>query len=120
MAWTAFAAAERLSVSGFQLKHVEQLQAFKAAEDKVQKQADAADGGLAAGVLCCSTCGSMLQRALGKEYPTNGGWTPDQLKASNNIANWNFKYSKEEAWAYWSARLWLKTCAELGLGASLG
>jgi len=37
-----------------------------------------------------------------------------------SVSGFQFKYSKEEAWAYWSARLWLKTCAELGLGASLG
>ncbi len=61
MAWTGVSAAERLNLSAFGLKNLTHRGAFNAAEDKVQKQAGAVDGGLASGMLCCSTCGSMLQ-----------------------------------------------------------
>ena len=121
MAWSAFSAAERISPSGFGLIKLKDREAFKAAEEEVQNRAEAADGGLAVGVLTCETCGHMLKIALVGNYSTtDGGWTPDQLRAAYDIANWDFPHIQQDAWAYWSARLWLRTCAELGLGASMG
>lgn len=117
MGWDAFSTAEISKSSGFKLKHKRHREAFKAACDEVRMHADMIDGGLDAGVLDCSDCRNMLQTAFNGEYSVYTDWTPEQLTALNDVANWDFKYSKDDAWAYWSARLWLKTCAELGLGA---
>jgi len=37
------------------------------------------------------------------------------LKKLNQKANWDFKYKKEDAWAYLSARKFLELCAKHNL-----
>lgn len=84
------------------------------------------DYDLANGGLDCSDSERMLSQALElynfnnpDEYAScydENGWSVEKTRLLNEKANWKFKYEKEEAWAYWSARMFLNTCAELGLG----
>lgn len=116
MGWDAFAAAEISKGKGFKLKHKRHREAFKAAHEEVLKNADSVDGGLDAGVLGSSACRDMLQKAFNGNVSVYSNWTPEQTKQAQKLANWNFKYSKEDAWAYWSAKIWLRVCAENDLG----
>lgn len=91
---------------------------FAEAVDEVRKKADMVDGFLHLGSLDLRACAYMLQKATGQSCFSEQGWDADLVKLLNQRANWNFAYEKEESCEYWSARLFLETCAKANLSIS--
>lgn len=94
--------------------------AFKAAVKFVTVTVDVyVDSGLKRGLLDLSGCGEMLKRATG-ESVYGPPWSPDLVRTLNERADWNFtpqdKYLESDICHYWSAFIFLDTCARLGLG----
>lgn len=54
----------------------------------------------------------MLQLATKRDCWTYMEWDAEQVLKK---ANWDFGYEEKDAWAYWSARKFLETCARLKL-----
>jgi len=76
------------------------------------KEVRTADWLLHAGGLDCSDCARMLERAGISAWGNNiSAETLGQMRP-----NWNYEYSGDEAWAYWSARKFIETCQKIGLG----
>lgn len=113
MGWDAFSSAkydfskERFDKKGHQ-------KAFKDAMKFIQKKSGTADGGVQHGWLDCRICGEMLEKATGKSV-WDDPWSIDEVIETNKCAQWDFKYNEGDSWAYWSARKFLETCAQLKL-----
>lgn len=60
----------------------------------------------------------MIERATGRSVWDERDWDKEFLIKVNKQANWEFEYQQEEAWAYWSAKKFLETCAKAGLSIS--
>lgn len=87
---------------------------FRNADAFVKRKAEFADAGLRIGYLDCSECAHMLERATGKGA-WGDGWSVEQVQQINKEANWDFKFIKEDSWAYWSAKKFLEVCAKANL-----
>ncbi len=74
----------------------------------VKEKAGSVDGFLDGAGLDCSACGKMLEKATGLSVWTEEVWSPWEMKA-----NWDFKFAKDKAWAYWSARKFFESCVKL-------
>jgi hypothetical protein len=59
-------------------------------------------------------CGMILCEAT-KASVRCEGWSVNMVKGLWVTADWNFDYSDYEAWHYWSAREFLRVCAENNL-----
>lgn len=123
MGWDAYATTkqgERLNTEncskGIRIKNKRIRSAFKIADEKCVKEHGSVDGFLSSGGLDVSICAKMLEKATGQSAWSEDGWDYLQVKIIAILANWNFKYEKQNAWAYASAKIFLETCAELGLG----
>lgn len=86
--------------------------AFVNASKEVVKTAKFVDSGLAFGDLNCKDSRNMLKKAI----PEHNFF--EDLKVQDVIEmeeNWDFKYSEEESWAYWSARKFIEVCKKHNL-----
>lgn len=83
---------------------------FTKAWEFIVDKTGSCDGGFVSGYLDTSTCGKMLNRATGKGV-YGDDWSKEEVKQLYETANWNFSYSEDEEWAYWSARKFLEVCA---------
>ena len=88
---------------------------FKNAEAYVKRKAGSVDGYLRMAGLDCSSCAEMLERATGRSVWDERDWNKDFVVKVNEKANWDFEYEQEQAWAYWSAKKFLESCAKAGL-----
>ncbi|WP_333577901.1 hypothetical protein [Sphingobacterium sp.] len=93
---------------------------FIEASEYVKKITGSVDGDLSIGALDCSPCHDMLIKAAknsDKELNWGLAWSydgmnPDVVKVMHAYLNWDFKFSKEDAWAYYSAKEFVRICAE--------
>lgn len=116
MGWDAHSSAEYLhEIRKFKNPQHEK---FIDAYNEVKSIAGCADGYLDMGSLDCSACCKMLQEATGESCYSDEGWSAEKVKELNEKADWRLLYGKDNAWAYWSARKFLETCAELNLSIS--
>lgn len=120
MGWDAFSSYNNKSKSK---QNLAAKKAFKEASEHVMKLTGTVDGYLGDGGLDCSDCRHMLEKAanLGSKNLNWGlaygesGMSPFCVKVVFGFSNWDFKFSKQDAWAYWSAREFLRICAENNL-----
>lgn len=111
MGWDAYSIGDEESgLSAFQVRTC-----FQEATLFVQALTGVADAWLPKGGLDCSVCARMLAKATGEDV-YGDPWTAEKVKELNASASWGFVFEEDQAWAYWSARKFLETCAELGLG----
>lgn len=122
MGWDAISSANKTwkSRSKAQIKIINE---FTNAIDNVIKKTGSVDGGLEVGCLDTSACRYMLEKAAesskeslnwGLAY-SEGGMSVEAVKVMHMFLNWDFKYKKDDAWAYWSAKEFVRVCAENGL-----
>lgn len=91
---------------------------FKNAEMYVRRKAGTVDANLRMAGLDCSNCAHMIEKATGRTAWDYKKWPKKLVKEISKNANWDFEYEKDEAWAYWSAKKFLETCAKAGLSIS--
>ena len=89
--------------------------AFAIVSRQVNLVANGVDAFLSSGALDCSECAYMLQEATniscwGRDLSI------DDVQTLRTEANWDFEFEPERAWAYYSAKAFLETCAEMRLG----
>ena len=93
--------------------------AFAAASEWVSRHTGGVDGLLAIGSLDCRAAIGFMERALGRAAgPSAGIWPPEAVRSMAEAAHWPEPESvpPDERWAYWSARRFVETCVEQGLG----
>lgn len=117
MGWDAHSSAKR-DWKKMKLKDPITDKLFKNAEVYVKRKAGSVDGYLRMAGLDCSACAKMLEQATGRSAWDERGWDKDFLIKVNEKANWDFEYEQEQAWAYWSAKKFLESCAKAGLSIS--
>lgn len=83
---------------------------FIKASKEVVAKAGFVDGGLKNGMLDCSECAYMIEVATGLSCWDENVWVPSEIKF-----NWDFKFDKEQEWAYYSAKAFIDTCILLSL-----
>jgi|GEM_PF-2228700 len=123
MGWDAYSSAPHSKSVRGGLKYKKHREAFNQAVYNVRKNAGSVDGMLQFGGLDCSLCREMMRKAAGlskKELNWGLAWhhdgmKPEFVKVMHMFLNWNFKYKKEDAWAYWSAKEFVRVCADNGL-----
>jgi len=91
-------------------------QAFLLAAKRVTSVTGSCDADLSGGALDCSNCAYMLQEATNRSCWSETPWSVDEVQTLSTEANWDFKVRREDLWAYYSAKVFLETCAELKLG----
>jgi hypothetical protein len=91
--------------------------AFEAAAREVQRLAGSVDHWLFHGGLDCSSTRYVIEQAIGRE--AIGIFSPEDVREFVATAKWPDPVGLDEyaLSMYWSARKFLETCAELGLGA---
>lgn len=89
---------------------------FAEVSKEVVTRTGAVDFLLRCGGLDCSACAHMLERATKCTAWDGDGWVAEQVQMLARTADWDFDYSANDAWAYWSARRFLETCARYKLG----
>lgn len=117
MGWDAYSEPVEIDWGNYKnpkLKNVYYKRIFENASKYVMRKAGAVDWLLKIGGLDVSTCGEMLEKATGRSV-YNKNWRKDTVNKLNKEANWNFDFSEEDLWAYWSARKFLECCARLNL-----
>lgn len=123
MGWDAFSSAPLSINKGLKLKHKRHREAFAQAVANVRKHTDMVDGYLDAGALDCSACRDMLEKAAEKSVKNlnwglayePGGMQPEVVKVMHMFLNWDFRVKKDDIWAYWSAREFVRVCVEQDL-----
>lgn len=96
-----------------------QSTAFQKAADTVLQKTGTVDALLSEGAIQKS-CAVMLAQATDEPVYSDEPWSPEKVKALAKSAQWNFPYEESDASAYWSARFFLETCAELNVGIRFG
>lgn len=128
MGWDAFSSIEKhwgCPEKGNQFIWVfsdkEHRDAFRKASRKVVGLAGQVDGYLSKGALDCGDCAEMLERATGEKcrHVTDANWSKKKVQSLAKGADWDFECKPKNMWAYWSAKLFLETCAELRLSISM-
>lgn len=128
MGWDAFSSTkktfgypEKGNQYTFVFHNEKHRDAFRKARRQVVRLAGQVDGYLSQGALDCGICATMLEKATGEKCrnAVDANWDRKRVKELAKKANWDFKYSKSDAWAYWSAKIFLETCAELRLSISM-
>lgn len=121
MGWDANASVKIKRDENFKLLNADELlnteyvaEAFKRASKQARKETGSVDALLRLGGLDCSTCAKMLEKATGESVYVED-WSALKVKTLSESANWDFKCDDGKAWAYWSARLFLETCAKFNL-----
>jgi hypothetical protein len=91
--------------------------AFEAAAQEVKRLAGSVDGWLSHGALDCAWPRVFIEEAIGREAV--GIFSPEEVRALVASARWRDPTGLDaiELSMYWSARKFLQTCAEHGLGA---
>lgn len=117
MGWDAYSPAGR-DYKKNKLKDPAIDKLFKNAESYVKRKTGSVDGLLRMAGLDCSDCAEMLDKATGRSVTDDNNWSKNFVKKMNACANWDFEYEQEQAWAYWSARKFLETCAKAGISIS--
>jgi hypothetical protein len=117
MGWDAHSSAKK-DWENNKLKDPTTDKLFKNAELYVKRKSGTVDGYLRMAGLDCSACAEMLEKATGKSAWSENDWNKDFVKRMNEKANWDFDFSQEDSWAYWSARKFLQTCAKANLSIS--
>lgn len=117
MGWDAYSSA-KINYSKNEIVDIKLRMLFKNAETDVKEKSVYVDGLLHRGGLDCSDCREMLAVATIENCYED--WDSDKVKLLNESAQWGFvnKIKEEDLWAYWSARFFLKICAENGLSVS--
>ena len=90
------------------------LNSFRKLSDEIIKKTGGVDAYFFEGELDVSTSARMLEKGTGQNV-YGDCWTAEQVKDYNENANWDFEYEEDDAWAYWSAREFLKICAQYNL-----
>jgi len=90
--------------------------AFAAANEIVVEKVGIVDGLLRQAGLDCSDCACQLQEHTGvdawREYPM----TPEEVRAAASDLRWDCEPEDDETWwAFYSAKMFIKTCAAEGL-----
>ncbi len=89
--------------------------AFRAAASEVVRKAGSVDCGLGDGWLDCSPCARWMEAFHGRTSAWKD-WTPEDFRAANANANAaNTEAPEGESWDYWSAREFIRVCAENNL-----
>jgi hypothetical protein len=114
MGWDAYSSAEYLHEVG-RFKNPLHTEAFEKACAQVKELGGTVDAFLEMGSLDCSACCRMLEEATGESCYNEEGWNADKVQELSEKADWRILYDNDDAWAYWSARKFLETCAELNL-----
>lgn len=114
MGWDAFSSAEK-DWDNRKLKDPIMDKSFAAADRFVAYKTGSADMLLRMAGLDCSPCATMLEKATGLDAWDEKGWDVETVKEANKNADWDFDYTEEFAWAYWSAKKFLECCAENNL-----
>ncbi len=113
MGWDAHTNA-KINWNKRQLSNKEQRIAFKEAFDFVKLEAGQVDGYLDMAGLDCSACAKMLEKATGRDCWGND-WKSNEIQSILEKSNFYFEFSKEDAWAYWSAKKFIELCAKFKL-----
>ena len=120
MGWDAYASVKINWKGGWDKAHIEDKNLDRLFKNAVKKARGMGDGGvdcmLRLGGLDCSDCKLMLEEATGEYCFDN--WDKRKVQRLNKEADWDFEYDKLLAWAYWSARVFLETCAKANLEVS--
>ena len=93
--------------------------AFGRASEAARELGGGVDGFLDIGSLDCGQCIDFMERALGRTGgPAAGIWSTEEVRAMWEGADWPDPGAvpPDELWAYWSARKFVETCVEHGLG----
>jgi hypothetical protein len=116
--WTMHATHRRgkLLTDRGQIIYPAHRERFEAAETRVKELADVADMFLGMGQLRTDTTRDMLGRAVRLDLNRIDSWHPGYVRALSKHTSWDFEVPVNELWAYWSARLFLETCAKWGYG----
>jgi len=114
MGWDAHSSAEFDYEKG-QFVNTAHQEAFLLAVHEVKTLTGTYDGYLKQGGLDCSDSCKMLELATGESCYAKDAWSAEKVKELNDKADWRIYYGGIDAWAYWSARKFLETCAELSL-----
>lgn len=100
--------------AGFNTEAKDKRKQFKKTATEVKRIAGLVDGSLQFGGLDCSTCRLMLEQATAQNCSEGTEWSAEQVQQIASAAVWEFVFQAEDAWAYWSARKFLETCAAIG------
>lgn len=73
-------------------------------------------GDLSTGTISCTSVKYLLQDATGRSCYED--WSAAEVKYLAENTDWRDLHKYYEPWAYWSARMFLETCAELGLAVT--
>lgn len=119
MGWDAHSSATQNWKSRSK-KQLALKEAFKKAHSFVVAKVGQVDGYLQYGGLDCSPCRDMLEKAAERSEKSlswnmcwdGDGMPPDAVKVMHMFCDWGFNCKKDEKWAYWSAREFLRVCAE--------
>lgn len=87
--------------------------AFRAASKNVIAEAGSVDCLLSHGALDCSACARWME-TFSETKSAWADWSPEDFAAANENAQ-KTEPPDSEAWAYWSAREFIRVCAENGL-----
>lgn len=118
MGWDAHSSAETKEVNGKnRIKDPYARKLFRDATKKLEAKGCGVDGYFKHGGLDCSEVGDMLERVTGLST-TGAEWSKATVQLAWKSSKWDFKYTKEESFAYWNAKLFLEVCAEAGLSIS--
>jgi hypothetical protein len=122
MGWDAFSSAKG---SGFKIEDIEIKNAFESASISIVNSSGKVDGSLSRGGLGLSDSARMLSKAIDNTavgeidfffHPyQDEEVTADQAKQLAMKLNWNFELDYDDMYAYWSAKEFIRVCAEFGL-----
>lgn len=98
--------------------------AFEAAESELWQHHGIGITYLRVGQLNGRCYRDMLERATGLAWeepheanPRGERYrSPEEVRTAQEGADWGFTYDRDEAAAYWGARIFLETCSANGLG----
>jgi hypothetical protein len=92
-------------------------QEFARADNEVRsKSLLKSDPYLSKGGIKESTVLMFIIKATNANPMSEDGWTTEEVVMMDGTANWDFPFEPEEAWAYWSGLIFLRTCAQHNLG----
>ena len=90
------------------------LESFKAASQMSMVLSGYADSLLQEGRITCSDVLFMFRKGTGWQVPDRH--VPYEEYSKFVTPKWGFRYSKRDAWAYWTARFFWEVCRHHKLG----
>lgn len=119
MGWDAYSSAfKNIDWKNEKLTDPKMNIIFRDAAESARKKAGSYDVLLRYGGLDVSHCGEMIEQATGEDcWPPEDDheWDGQRVQQIASKANWDFEYSPDQACYYWSARVFLETCAKNNL-----